>query len=282
MRILLLAQILALTATLLAPPVLSQEEQLQPERITFKGDDGQMLVGDIWKPQGKGPFPALIWNHGSFVPGTPFGNETKMMKKHEPLAKLYTSHGYMIFFPSRHGHVDSPGYTGTMLAQEQELNARHDLIALHEFWNLDVQAAIRYIKTRSDADAKRLVVTGYSYGGIQTLLTAERGLGLRGAVCFAPGAMSWANLRLRKRLLRAVRDASIPIFLLQAQNDYSVGPSQVLGPVIKAKGPPNDAKLYPAFGTTENDGHAGFAMRGEDIWGADVLEFLKQVFAKKL
>src|SRR5258708_929737 len=99
--------VLALAGSILSAPAFADSTDLRPERVTFPGDDGQMLVGDVWKPNGNGPFPTLIWNHGSFVTGTPMGSEPKMMKKHEPLAKLYTSHGYIIFFPSRHGHVGS-------------------------------------------------------------------------------------------------------------------------------------------------------------------------------
>lgn len=270
---------LTLLLGLAAPPAAAQERRLHPERVTFPGDDGQMLVGDLWKPEGKGPFPALVWNHGSFVPGTPMGSERKMMKKHAPLARFYTSHGYLIFFPSRHGHVESPFYAGEMEARERELKANRDIVGQHEFWNLDVQAAIRYLKTRPEVDAGRMVVTGYSYGGIQTLLTAERGSGMRAAVCFAPGAQSWGDRRVRERLLKAVKRAPIPIFLLQASNDYSIGPSEVLGPVLRRKGPRNRAQLYPAFGSTPGDGHGGFAMNGEEVWGADVLDFLDRELA---
>ncbi|MGC1582802.1 MAG: hypothetical protein WA766_15040, partial [Candidatus Acidiferrales bacterium] len=37
-----------------------------------------------------------------------------------------------------------------------------------------------------------------------------------------PGAMSWRNPALRERLERAVRNAKAPIFLAQAENDYSL------------------------------------------------------------
>jgi hypothetical protein len=60
--------------------------------------------------------------------------------------------------------------------------------------------------------------------------------------------MSWANIELRKRLLEAVSDAKAPLFLIQAQNDYGLGPSEVLGPVIKRKGSPNQAKVYSPYG----------------------------------
>ena len=97
-------------------------------------------------------------------------------------------------------------------------------------------------------------------------------------VSFAPGAMSWANTELQKRLLMAVHAAKAPVFLLQAENDYNLGPSEVLGPVIRAQGFRNRAKVYPAFGTTHQEGHAGFACweEGIAIWGPDVLDFLAQ------
>jgi hypothetical protein len=56
-----LIQVLALLAWLPGPALNAQEERLQPQHVTFKGDDGQMLLGDLWKPDGDGPFPALVW-----------------------------------------------------------------------------------------------------------------------------------------------------------------------------------------------------------------------------
>ena len=131
---------------------------------------------------------------------------------------------------------------------------------------------------RSSILVVALAVVGCSYGGIQTLLTAEKGLGVRGFVSFAPAAMSWANLRLRERLLQSVKHAKAPLFLLQAENDYSTGPSETLGPVLRAKGGLNRSKVYPAFGTTPAEGHGGFACwdEGIAIWGPDVLAFLSE------
>ena len=36
----------------------------RPELVGFKGGDLE-LKGYIWKPSGDGPFPAVLWNHGS-------------------------------------------------------------------------------------------------------------------------------------------------------------------------------------------------------------------------
>ena len=102
---------------------------------------------------------------------------------------------------------------------------------------------------------------------------------IRLVVPFAPAAMSWANLELRQRLLAAIGRANGPIFLLQAGNDYSTGPTEVLGAAIRKRGGPNQAKLYPAFGTTHQQGHAAFACWniGTRIWGPDVLAFIDSV-----
>jgi fermentation-respiration switch protein FrsA (DUF1100 family) len=88
--------------------------------------------------------------------------------------------------------------------------------------------------------------------------------------------MSWRNMAVQERLVRAVRNAKAPLFLAQAQNDYSLGPSDVLGPIVRAKGPPSDAKVYPAFGATHQEGHGAFAVRaaGIAVWNADVFAFL--------
>lgn len=239
--------------------------------------NGLMLHGWLYKPPGLGPFPAVVWNHGS----------EKEPTAHPELGKFYASHGYVLFLPVRHGHTPSPGPYIQDLVDQYRLQARDAqtfqkrVVELQDVYNEDVAAAIAWIKEQPFVDRNRLVVTGCSYGGIQTLLTAEQGLGVKAFVAFAPGAMSWANLELRQRLLTAVRAAKAPVFLLQAQNDYDLGPSETLGPVIRTQGLLNRAKVYPAFGTTNPEGHFGFACWEEGIarWGPEVLEFLAQAGA---
>jgi dienelactone hydrolase len=155
-----------------------------------------------------------------------------------------------------------------------------DVIALHELYNRDVEAAVRWFKQQPYVDTTRIAMSGLSFGGIQTLLAAEKGLGLKAFIPFAPAAMSWdGNEALHLRLLQAIKKAPAPIFLLQAHNDYSLGPSDVLGPAIRDKGAPNDAKVYPDHGTTHQDGHGGFALDsiGVATWATDVLAFLARV-----
>ncbi len=236
--------------------------------------NGHDLHGCLMLPAGKGPFPTVIYNHGSEKDPAPCGPPD--------LARAYLAHGYAFFAFQRHGHGASAGdYIVDLEKQARGSDPsgwRRRSVALHEAYNLDVVGAVDWLRSQPGVDSRRLVMTGVSYGGIQTLLSAEKGLGVRAFVVFAPGAMSWGNPELRARLRRAAENTRAPVFLAQAANDFSTGPSEVLGPIIRAKGPPNQAKLYPAFGTTPMQGHGGFAGRGGvPIWSADVFAFLDAV-----
>jgi hypothetical protein len=91
----------------------------------------------------------------------------------------------------------------------------------------------------------------------------------------SPAAMSW-NPKWGARLTRAVKAAEAPIFLLQARNDYNLGPTETLGPVVEAKGRPNRSKVFPVHGDPDDhtQGHGQF-FKDFDAWKDDVLPFLK-------
>jgi len=107
------------------------------------------------------------------------------------------------------------------------------------------------------------------------LLAAASHSRLRAGIPFAPAAMAWQTLpTLRGWLVDVVRRARVPLFVIQAENDFDLGPSRVLGAELR---PPSRAVVYPPYGPTPEHGHAGFACDGTDVWGADVLAFLDEV-----
>jgi hypothetical protein len=65
---------------------------------------------------------------------------------------------------------------------------------------------------------------------------------------------------------------------LQAKNDFSIQPAQVMRKIAKARG--GQATIYPPFGQTHEDGHWRFAttQAGIAIWGKDVLSFINGSF----
>jgi len=145
------------------------------QRITFKSGELN-LVGYLYKPNGAGPFPAVVWNHGSEK--SPGGGP-----QFDSVASIFVPAGYVVFAPMRRGHSDSEGeYIVSAVEHEtarrggaagQQLAAR-----LLETSQLDDQlAGLAVVKGQPFVDGKRLVVAGCSYGGIQTLLGAERNVG---------------------------------------------------------------------------------------------------------
>jgi hypothetical protein len=107
------------------------------------------------------------------------------------------------------------------------------------------------------------------------VLGAERGT-YCAAIDSAGAAMSWASApELQERMLRAVRNARVPIFFFQAENDFDLAPTQVLSAAMKDAGKPFEVKIYPPFGSSANEGHA-LGYFGSRVWSADVFRFLEQ------
>ena len=240
--------------------------QSQPVEVTFPSG-GRQLHGFLWKPAGDGPFRAIIWNHGSEkLPGS------------EPvLAAFYTAHSYVFFVPHRRGQGRSPGdYVQDLVAQSRPGERAGRVVELLQAEVDDVVSGLNFLKAQTFVDPTRMAISGCSYGGIETLLAGERDLGVKALVPFAPGAMSWdKNEPLQDRLVRAVDLARAPVFLIQAENDYSVSPSHVLSKEAGKKKKEFQSKIYPAFGKSHQDGHWGFCSSATDVWGADVLAFLE-------
>jgi dienelactone hydrolase len=246
------------------------------QRIVFKSGELN-LVGYLFKPDGPGPFPAVVWNHGSEP--KPGGGP-----QFDTVASIFVPAGYVVFAPMRRGHSDSEGeYIVGAVEREtarrggaagQQLAAR-----LLDTSQLDDQlAGLAVVKQQAFVDQNRLVVAGCSYGGIQTLLGAERNVGYRAAVSISPAALSWkGNPDLRARLKTAVTRIRIPVFLIQPPKDASLEPARVLGPELERRGKLNRVKIYPAEGPADEQGHCFGGAKGMHVWGADVLAFLNDV-----
>ena len=269
-----LASLIAVASSLLAPATAqTQSATLSKERVTFKSG-GLTLVGFLFKPAGAGPFPALVWNHGSErSPGT--------MRQFDAVAAIFVPAGYVVFAPMRRGHGDSEGpYIMDQLRRGRDSHASGSLaVRLLEGEHLDDQLAGQaYVERLPYVDPQRLVVAGCSFGGIQTLLAAERGAGYRAAVAISPGALSWnGNAPLRERLVAAVRKAEIPVFLIQPPKDASLEPSRVLGAELERRGKPNAVKVYAPDMPEDEQGHCFGGARGMHVWAQDVLSFFAAV-----
>jgi carboxymethylenebutenolidase len=231
------------------------------------------LRGVVYKPEGPGPFPTVLFNHGS-------GKEYS--KEFETLGPLFASRGWMFFAPYRRGHglsASAGPYIGDQMNEAQKAGgrtARFDtMVRLLATDHLaDQLAALAWLKKSRFVDTRRIAVAGNSFGGIQTVLGAEHG-SYCAAVASAAAAQTWgASPAIQALIDRAIRNAKVPIFLYQAENDWDLTPSRALARAAESAGKRYQVKFYPPFGESKQEGHA-FGYFGSSIWGDDVFKFLQ-------
>ena len=253
-----------LSITVLTAMANAQGASAQPELVSFRSGELE-LKGFIWKPAGAGPFPAILWNHGS----------EKRPGAVDPVAPFFVARGYVFFVPHRRGQGRSPGPYIMDQLRAAGSGRSSMLVRLHEAQLRDQLAALAYLKSVPFVDERRLAAMGSSFGGIQTMLAVERSFGYRAAVNCSGAAQTWGSSpELQARLIRAARNAVIPVFFMQAQNDYDLTPNRVLGEHVKARGKPMELKVYPSYGFDAQGGHS-FCVRGASIWGPDFVGFIE-------
>jgi dipeptidyl aminopeptidase/acylaminoacyl peptidase len=129
--------------------------------VTFTSGKNSMS-GQVFKPAGNGPFPALLWNHGSERDPRPYL---------PTLARPFASAGYVVFAAFRRGHATSPGpyILDEVRVAPPRLRA-HLTVYLLEEQVADQLAGFSFLKGQLYVDPLRIAVMGGSHGGIHTLL----------------------------------------------------------------------------------------------------------------
>jgi pimeloyl-ACP methyl ester carboxylesterase len=290
------------------------------QEVSFSNGAVQ-LKGVLYKPGGPGPFPVLLFNHGS-APGMLNG------QAFERLGPLFVQHEWAFFAPYRRGQglsASAGPYVMDVIQEEQTaaivralpvlivlfgvllavvlLTTRRQriwvrvcagfivfligtlgvhLVSEHARANATIHAletdqfsdhlaAFEWLRRQSFVMPGRVATMGNSFGGVITVFGAQR-IPYCAAVDASGGAQTWSP-ELSARLVSSVRQSQAPIFFFQAENDYSLAPTEVLGKAMRDAGKPSVVKIYPAFGSSAADGHS-FAWRGSDFWEVDVFRFL--------
>lgn len=244
-----------------------------PQLVTYTSA-GLTLKALLWKPPGPGPFPAVVFNHGS---------ERSHDTHFALIGPMFAREGFVFFAPYRRGQGLSADQgtwvldTLSRVAREQGMIERgKKAVELLKTEQLnDVLAALARLQGMPFVDRGRIAIVGNSFGGVLTMLMAERGGDIRAAVNMAGAALNWKRSpEFKQWMFDMARNAKVPVFFIQAENDQDTGPSRELSAEMSRLGKPNRMRIFPPFGKTAEDGHS-FGYLGSSLWGPDVIAFLR-------
>ncbi|MBI5256067.1 MAG: S9 family peptidase [Burkholderiales bacterium] len=137
-------------------PGIEARQMAEQDFVRIPARDGQSIPAYVTRPQGKGPWPAVVLVHGGpWVRGHRWG--------WEPEAQFLASRGYLVVAPEFRG---STGY------------GQRWFEAGWKQWGLkmqdDIADATRWAAAQKLADPQRICIAGGSYGGYATLMGLVR------------------------------------------------------------------------------------------------------------
>jgi dienelactone hydrolase len=271
-----------------AAGVLSQKPALERiiERIPtrfIENDKPVSLEVVIYKPPGNGPFPALMFNHGS----TGNGDNPALFNStwsSPTLARYFTDKGWLVAFPQRRGRGKSDGLYDEGFESNRSRYACSPALSLPGLERAlsDMDAAADYLAARPNVDSKRMLLGGQSRGGIASVAYAgTRPTRFFGVVNFVGG---WVGDRCVHA--EAINTASFkrgaaftaPMLWLYGENDpfYRVSHSKTSFDAFTQAGGKGSFKVFTPSGGL--NGHGLISM--PDMWRSDVTNYLEQTARK--
>ena len=150
-----------------------REEVIQ---LSIKTTQGPVtLETTVFKPEGPGPFPLLIMNHGK-----EFGEPAQQSRaRFVALSREFVKRGYAVVIPMRQGFSKSGGsfrHGGCNILDTGLLQAS------------DIHAVLSAMRTQPWVDIDHIVIGGQSFGGLAVLALGTEPLpGVKGLINFAGG-----------------------------------------------------------------------------------------------
>ena len=255
--------------TRLAPAGLDPARLPRTRVVHYASRDGTVVSAILWTPSGlkrDGSAPAVVLPHG--------GPTGQTLDSFNRTAVALASRGYLAIAPNPRG---STGYGKAFeLANRKDLGGG-DLE--------DELGAVKFLLATGYVDARRVGITGGSYGGYMTLMAAAKAPDYWAAAVEEYGILDWVRMyrteapTLQQYQLGLIgdpdHDAEVyrktspltylarlkaPLLILQGDNDIRVPKSQAeaLEAALRSSGRTVEAHYYP------NEGH-GFVKRENQI-----------------
>lgn len=255
------------------PTPLDQDTREEIIRVPAKATDafGREAKGDlvvtVFRPEGAGPFPLVLLNHGR--------NSSKRAgygrQRYESAARYFVRKGFVVAVPLRLGYgelADAGDPEDNMSCSAPRYEPALQAAAEQ------VRSVVETMRQRPDVDPARLVLVGQSLGGATTVAATAMGIpGLVSAINFAgghggnpethPGEACSAYV-LERLMGEYGARATAPSLWVYTENDRYFAPANSRGwaQAYTRAGGKADYRLLPPHG---EDGHNLFTA-GNDVW----------------
>ncbi len=241
-------------------------------------EQGRRLVTWIMRPPGEGPFPVLIWNHGSRIPPASwFGwdrTQDPTIDFTTPCSSEVTREKWMLVYPEGRGYG---GSDGPLLAPR--LSNVHEVMEFLRWRAADANAATRLIQLRPDARKHCTAIGGTSHGGVTALFAAAQAPELYRAVVIQATGVCYFKACGLDALESAANKIKVPLLVQHFVTDTRV-PITVSRSIAHWGAMGNTAvtlREYP--GVAGEEGHEVNAVGNYSQWVDDYRQSLRTAFA---
>lgn len=144
------------------------------ERVDWRGRDGLDLQGFLVRPAGPGPHPLVVQIHGG--PVAAWHNTWGFtMGERYPITNFLVAEGYAVLLPNPRGSTGRGIEFAARVLGDMNGEDAHDIMA-----------GVHHLVDRGVADARRVGVTGNSYGGLMSAWLITQNPALAAAIVRSP------------------------------------------------------------------------------------------------
>ena len=245
-----LAAAAGLTAALAAAPA-----AVTPEAVEI-AQEGGVLKAMLFRPDGAGPFPAVIGLHGC----EGLLRRGSVASRYRDWAQHLIKAGFIVLYPDSYG---SRGLGSQCAVRRPTARSDHERVA-------DANAARRWLQAQSYVKPDHVTLIGWAAGGISALWTVRRNTALakddktdfRSAVAFYPGC---------RRLENTAWSARVPTLILIGAADDQASAQICQRMVANARGRSAGTSIvvYPATYHDFDHPNRPLQVRGGYAFAAD-------------